>query len=215
MPIAQHTPEIRIAGAKLTRNCRAPGGAPDLGRGPAKKNVAPQIPAGPRCGASGGASQVVPCPVPRPRPRTLLGGARPHFRAPAPGVVRCRARKFRPAPHEANTSSFSSSILFFSFSISFVCSYPMSPVSNSTDSFSVPPVPGLIFGLRRAVACVRADTTHPPASCHHLYSFCRVLARGYRSLDPLLLRHRIISCSPLIRCSRVLFQSRPEVPVVP
>ena len=54
-----------------------PGGAPDLGRGPAKKSGAPQIPAG---------------------PRTLRGGAGPNFRAPAPRAVWCRERNLHPAP---------------------------------------------------------------------------------------------------------------------
>ena len=73
-------------------------GAPDIGRGPGKTSGAPQIPAGPRCGAPGGACQVIPPPVPRPGPRTLRGGAGRKFHAPAPCAVRGGERILRPAP---------------------------------------------------------------------------------------------------------------------
>ena len=63
-------------------------GAPDKGWGPGKTSEAPQIPAGPHCGAPGGACQVIPCSVSCPGPRALQDGAGLKFHA----LVLCAVR---------------------------------------------------------------------------------------------------------------------------
>ena len=71
----------------MTCNC----GAPYVGWGPAKKSGAPQLPTGPRCGAPGGASQVIP----RPEANTNYPPTAP---APSPTPIPATASVTAPCP---------------------------------------------------------------------------------------------------------------------
>ena len=107
MFVAQHTPEIRISGAKLTRNSGAPdgalqktgdrGGARDVGQGTANTGRALL-----RCTWQGLSSAPPPCSP--SGALHVVGQGRPKFHAPAPGVVQCRAPNFALPLPEANTS---------------------------------------------------------------------------------------------------------------